>query len=330
MVDGATRRNPDGAAAAQNPNQPPSAEEDPTHSAANTEAHEHVPAIEAAPGPEQPVHQPEQPDEFTTPTQRAPAATDLPALSELPLSDIPNINLSARPSTSVQVQPPHQSYTNPAYSPRTIQRAVEHLRLSESTPVPEAVRNENQTRGNPRIRFTTTNTAPQATSSVGHINLSLKYPDKFNPETDNWILWESSVEMFIDRIGVNRAILQKQHASSYTPEEHSTVLGILQQISPDTDALWFVKLGLQWAYAAWDELKQSYGQRADTSVQQKLIDFDTTCQRPDESIKPWVVRLRREVKEIALMSSESVPVNTHKIKLIRVIPTPGNELLFRN
>lgn len=68
------------------------------------------------------------------------------------------------------------------------------------------------------------------------------------------MLWKSSVETFVDRIDLDCSILQELHCELLTPDEHSTVFGILTQVAPGTDGLWFTKLGLQWAYQAWDEL----------------------------------------------------------------------------
>ena len=224
------------------------------------------------------------------------------------------------------------AFTNPVFSPDPLLLANDNVPPRQHNASNAQPSQHQRAQSGKRIRFNVSNNSngPQASNKSGTINLSIPFPAKFNPDKDNWLLWKSSVEMFIDRIGIDRSILEEQHCELFTPEEHSTVLGILTQIAPETDGLWFTKLGLQWSYQAWDELSRSYGQRAAIAVQQKLLDFDNTSQRPDETIKNWVVRLRREVKEICLMGSELVPSNTHKIKLLRIFPTPGNELLFRN
>lgn len=266
-----------------------------------------------------------QDDEFLSPAEEADCVRRLTALRATNNHPTPTL----RPTTTN----PLHAYSNPVYSPAPVPC---HASVP-NVPAVNAPRQQHTSlpsgsQGTKQIRFNVSNNSngPQATTKSGTINLSIPFPTKFNPDKDNWLLWKSSVEMFIDRIGLNRSILQDQHADLFTMEEHSTVLGVLTQVAPDTDGLWFTKLGLQWAHEAWDELSRSYGQRAAIAVQQKLLDFDNTTQRPGESIKNWVVRLRREVKEISLMGSEVVPSNTHKIKLLRVISTPGNELLFRN
>jgi hypothetical protein len=320
MVDGATRRHPNGPAPLQQPNNQPEQPEQPQ------------PSNEQLPAPQSPQHpittEQERTDAFATPDHPHNTNQTDPVLP----SSVPQLTQPACDAG------PNISFTNPMYSPRTIDRAIQHLQLSEdpvvvseSHPVsPRQHESDDRRRSNPRIRYNTNSSEPRAVSKTGTINLSLPYPAKFDPEKDNWLLWESSVQMFIDRIGLDRSILQQQHTDLFTPEEHSTVLGILTQVSPDTDGLWFIKLGFKWAHEAWDELCKAYGLRADITVQSKLLAFDSSAQRPNESIKNWVVRLHREVKEISLMSSETVPTSTHKIKLLRIQPTQGNELLFRN
>lgn len=272
-------------------------------------------------------------DEFLSPTEnqvpaRVSTAPQLPTLSPVDnpvrARDAPRIPTSSRPDVRTA-----RAISNPVFSPLPVDPRP-------TAPVSRAVTVSNtdptQDNSGRRIRFNVSNNiqGPQASNKTGNINLTIPFPPKFNPDTDNWLLWKSSVEMFVERLGLDRAILEQQHTDMFTPEEHCTVLGVLTQIAPDTDGLWFTKLGLQWAHQAWEELTRSYGQRTAIAVQQKLLDFDNTAQRPEETIKNWVVRLRREAKEISLMGSELVPHNTHKIKLLRVHPTPGNELLFRN
>ena len=169
----------------------------------------------------------------------------------------------------------HQTHlSNPVFSPNPLLLANENPSQPRPAPIsssrPAQLPNV-QTGKRIRFNVSSNNNVPQASNKSGTINLSIPFPSTFNPDNDQWLLWRSSVEMFVDRIGIDRSILQEQHCELFTPEEHSTVLGILTQVAPETDGLWFTKLGLQWAYQAWDELARSYGQRAAIAVQQKCL-----------------------------------------------------------
>ena len=172
-----------------------------------------------------------------------------------------------------------RSISNPVFSPLPVDpRSAAPVSRAVTVSNTEPAR-DNSGRLN-RFNVSNNTQGTQASNKSGQMNFTIPFPSKFNPETDNLLLWKKSVEMFVERLGLDRAILEQQHTDMFTPEEQCTVIGVLTQIAPETDGLCFTKLGLQWAHQASDELTRSYGERTAIAVQQKLLDFDNTAQRP--------------------------------------------------
>jgi hypothetical protein len=70
----------------------------------------------------------------------------------------------------------------------------------------------------------------------------------------------------------------------------------------------------------------AYAPRAELELQANILDLENIAQSETESIREWTLRLRRLVLEVQAMQGEHVVTPTsHKLKLLRIRPIPGQE-----
>jgi hypothetical protein len=112
----------------------------------------------------------------------------------------------------------------------------------------------------------------------------------------------------------------------FSAEQHATALSIVSEIAPERESEWFARLNFTHAHSAWEELKHAYAPRAELELQAKIEDLENISQNDSESIREWTLRLRRLVLEVKAMHGEHVvSATSHKLKLLRIRPIPGQE-----
>jgi hypothetical protein len=165
-----------------------------------------------------------------------------------------------------------------------------------------------------------------ATIQESNARFAISYPPRFKPQETNWFLWVPQVERFLIRVQLDPKILTRSHAHLFSAAQHATALSIVSEIAPERESAWFARLNFIHAHSAWDELKRAYAPRAELELQAKIEDLENIAQSETESIREWTLRLRRLVFEVQAMQGEHVVTPTsHKLKLLRIRPIPGQE-----
>jgi hypothetical protein len=165
-----------------------------------------------------------------------------------------------------------------------------------------------------------------AVLSGPNARFTISYPPRFKPNETNWFLWVPLVKRFLSMVKLDPRILSKTHAHRFSSEQHANALSIISEIAPERESQWFARLNFTQAHSAWDELAHAYAPRAELELQAKIEDLENISQSDAESIREWTLRLRRLVLEVKAMHGEHVVTETsHKLKLLRIRPIPGQE-----
>jgi hypothetical protein len=146
------------------------------------------------------------------------------------------------------------------------------------------------------------------TAVLGDAEFNVGLPPKFNPDKDAWMLWKPQVLGHFDKMNLE-GILDPIEGRKYSLQVNKYVIGALQQISPQSDAAWMSSLQLKWGYQAWEQQDKACGSRAELDLWQEMYEFECAAQRPNESIREWIIRLERQVTELNAVAKEAAKLN---------------------